>query len=93
MTRGHALALARRQAKILTGKQIRRMKWRGYRPVAEAAAKVGLSVPRIYQLLEEGTLAGTREGGRRYVRWASLRTQFPHAFARGRRNGPQWRKR
>jgi len=89
MTRTQAAAKARRAARVLLNAQTKRMKWRGLRPVSEAASKVGLSIPRLYQLLDAGELRGTRQGARRYVKWSSLRTMFPEAFARTRRNGPQ----
>lgn len=66
---------------------VERMKWMGFRPVAEAAVKVGLSVSKISQMLEGGTLAGVQEGPHRYVRWSTLRARFPQAFAGARKTG------
>ena len=82
-----AMKGARRVARILFNRQVAKMRRLGFRPVSEAARKVGLSVPRIYQLLNKGKLAGTREGTtRRYVKWLSLRARFPHAFQIAKRS-------
>ena len=52
------------------------MRAKGYIPVSEAAKRVGLSVWRIYELLNEERLKGMTVGGgphaRRYVESKSL---------------------
>lgn len=80
--RRKAMKKAQKAARVLLNKQTSWMGYKGYVPVAEAAELVGLSVPRIYQLLNKHDLEGTREGTRRYVRLASLKRRFPHALAR-----------
>lgn len=79
VTRTQAARRARRAAISARSAQVRRMDRLGFVTVAEAARRVGLSVPRIYQLLS-GPLEGAREGAGRYVRRASLKRLFPRVY-------------
>lgn len=49
-------------------KQKTMMREAGYVTVAEASAASGLSVQRIYALVDAGRVAGRRIGGKRYAR-------------------------
>jgi len=85
MTRKQAVKKARKAAKALRNGLVIRMERLNLWTYRHAAEKVGISVPRIYQLVKEGKLEGTREGALRFVRRSSLKRRFPHAFPSRRR--------
>lgn len=71
------LRKARRVGAILMNDQAKRMAKRGFVTVALAARMAGLSVPRIYELLNDGRLFEERKGSRRYVEKKSLLPYLP----------------
>jgi excisionase family DNA binding protein len=60
----------------LTLTQAEMMRAQGYVTVKEAAARLGRSVPYVYDLLDNGKVHGVSSGAgkhaRRYVQWSSL---------------------
>lgn len=60
----------------IVNRQVLAMRAKGYCTVKEAADLGGVSVIRLYTLLDEGRIAGIRVGGRRYVNKASAEAHF-----------------
>jgi excisionase family DNA binding protein len=66
----------KRQHKPLVNPQVLDMRAKGWITAREAAKLGGISVPRVYALINDGKLTGCRKGTRRYVSRASVEAHF-----------------
>ncbi len=62
--------------RALVNDQVLRMRERGFVKPREAAERAGISLPRIYALMDAGKLLGENVGSRRYVAFSSLLAYF-----------------
>ena len=62
--------------KALVNDQVLRMRDRGFVKPREAAERAGISLPRIYALMDAGKLTHESVGTRRYVGFTSLVAYF-----------------
>lgn len=61
----------------------------GWMAVAEVAAELGVSKPRVHQLIADGLLSGRKVGAQVLVDEASVRRRAAHRPSAGRPLGPQ----
>jgi len=66
----------KKQHKPLVNAQVLQQRALGWITAREAAKIGGISVPRVYALVDAGKLVGKRVGARRYVSKASVEAHF-----------------
>jgi excisionase family DNA binding protein len=70
------MAGEKKASTALVNDQVLRMRARGFVKPREVAERAGISLPRIYTLLDEGKLQGENVGTRRYISFASMAAYF-----------------